>query len=67
MIFCDVITLSVTVSKDEIWQRDAAVGKCPVSPRHSKTDTHCHVYCPKQRIKVFCVLKQDILHTDISS
>ena len=30
--------LPVTVPEDEIWQRDAAVGKCPVSCGDGKTD-----------------------------
>lgn len=30
--------LPVTVSEDEIWQRDAAVGECPVSRGDGKTD-----------------------------
>lgn len=35
-----VACLPVTVSEDEVWQRDAAAGERPVSCGHSKTSTH---------------------------
>ena len=36
--------LTVTVSEDEIWQRNAAVGECPVSRGNGKRDTDIVVF-----------------------
>lgn len=51
----------VTVSEDEIWQRDAAVGKCPVSCGDGKTDIvfSCSVLL---KTKLYSVLLERVSH-----
>lgn len=46
--------LTVTVSEDEVWQRNAAVGECPVSCGDGKTDRYCCVLRSQSCIHCSC-------------